>query len=388
MTVAEIALAIMLVAGAGWLVRGFSNLRNINAGFNPTQRLIFDVTYNGPRYPNPPAVRAATDQMLTTIRGVSGVSQAGATSAYPMRGTLEGSLIIQFAGEALDPANQMGTRSRFVSPGLFDAMGIKLIEGRDVGPQDIAGTQAVAVINHVFATRYLRGRDPIGVQFAAGYPAPNPAQMVTIIGVIDDVRQKSLGEEAEPAFYQPLAQNPFRRFTTVVSTSMADPAALESPIRAEMRKLDPNMAVDFELARDVVSSTIRRQELGMTLMVIFGALAVVLAAVGIYGVVAYAGAQRRDEMATRLALGASPGSVFLLMLKQGGLLALAGTAIGLVLSYLSGKLVASQVYAVSASDPLMLSSAIVVVALITIAATMIPAWRAARLSPANALRPE
>ena len=388
MTVAEIALAIMLVAGAGWLVRGFANLRNMNAGFNPVHRLIFDVAYNGPRYPNGNAVRAATDQMLTTIRGVSGVSQVGATSSYPMRGTLEASLILQFAGEALDPANQMGTRSRFVSPGLFDAMGVKLIEGRDVGPQDTAASQPVAIINHVFATRYLRGRDPIGVQFAAGYPAPNPNQMLTIVGVVDDVRQKSLGEDPEPSFYQPLSQNPFRRFTTVVSTSMADPVALEAPLRAEMRKLDPNMAVDFELANDVVSSTIRRQELGMTLMIVFGTLAVVLAAVGIYGVVAYAGAQRRDEMATRLALGASPGSVFVLVLKQGGLLALAGTAIGLVLSYLSGRLVESEVYAVRASDPLMLTSAIVVVVAITVAATMIPAWRASRLSPANALRPE
>jgi ABC-type antimicrobial peptide transport system permease subunit len=212
--------------------------------------------------------------------------------------------------------------------------------------------------------------------------------MVTIVGVIDDVRQKSLSEEPEPAFYQPLSQNAFRRFTVVAATSLADPAALEAPMRAELRKLDPSMAVDFERATDVVASTISRQELGMTLMSIFGAIAVVLAAVGIYGVVAYAGAQRRDEMATRLALGASPGHVFWLVLRHGAILALVGTAIGLALSLLSGQLVASQVYAVRASDPVMLTSAIVVVVGITILATMIPAWRASRLSPAHALRPE
>jgi len=147
-------------------------------------------------------------------------------------------------------------------------------------------------------------------------------------------------------------------------------------------------AVDFELASEVVGSTIRRQQLGMTLMLIFGAVAVLLAAVGIYGVVAYAGAQRRDEMATRLALGASPGSVFWLVMKQGGTLAAIGTAIGLGAAYLSGRIVSSQIYAIKASDPMALSAAIVMVVLMTVVATMIPAWRASRLSPANALRPE
>ena len=126
----------------------------------------------------------------------------------------------------------------------------------------------------------------------------------------------------------------------------------------------------------------------MTLMLIFGAIAVLLAAVGIYGVVAYAGEQRRDEMATRLALGSSPSGVFWLVMRQGGALAAIGTAIGLAAAYLSGRLVSSQVYAIKASDPMALSTAIALVVAITILATMIPAWRASRLSPANALRPE
>jgi len=148
------------------------------------------------------------------------------------------------------------------------------------------------------------------------------------------------------------------------------------------------MAVDFEMAREVVASTIRRQQLGMTLMLIFGSIAVVLAAVGIYGVVAYASAQRRDEMATRLALGATPGNVFWLVMRHGGALAVIGTVIGLGLAYLSGRIVSSKVYAISASDPWMLTSAIVLVVGITVLATMIPAFRASRLNPARALRSE
>jgi hypothetical protein len=295
---------------------------------------------------------------------------------------------MQFRGEALDPANPMGTRQRVASAGFFPAMGTRILQGRDFGPQDAATGQPAAIVNRTFVRRYLSGRDPIGVQFAAGYPAPDPRNLVTIVGVVDDVRQKSLSDEAEPAFYSPLTQIPLRRLTMVVSASTANPAALEGAIRAEVRKFDPAMALDFELASDVVSSTISRQQLGMTLMVIFGSIAIVLAAVGIYGVVAYAGAQRRDEMATRLALGASPASVFWLVMRHGGTLALLGTAIGLASAYLSGQIVSSQVYSIRASDPLMLTSATVVVIVITVLATMIPAWKASRLSPAHALRSE
>ena len=165
-------------------------------------------------------------------------------------------------------------------------------------------------------------------------------------------------------------------------------ATLESAIRDEVRRLDPQMAVEFERVTDLVSSTIRRQQLGMTLMLIFGGVAILLAAVGIYGVVAYAVSERRGEMATRLALGATPGSVFWLVMKQGATLALAGTAIGLAVAYLSGRIVASQIYAIRASDPIMLGGAIILVALITAPATMIPAWRASGLQPSGVLHSE
>jgi len=166
---------------------------------------------------------------------------------------------------------------------------------------------------------------------------------------------------------------------------LADVATLESVIRDEVNKLDPQIAVEFERVTDLVSATLRRQQLGMTLMLIFGVVAVLLAAVGIYGVVAYAVSERRGEMATRLALGATPRSVFWLVMKQGAALALIGTAIGLAVAYLSGQIVASQIYMIRASDPVMLMAAIVLVVGIAVAATMIPAWRASRLSPSAVL---
>ena len=388
MTVAEVALAIMMLAGAGWLVRGFANLRQTDAGFVADKRLLFDVSFLGARYPNPETVRQAHLDLVAAVKGVRGVSDVGLVSGYPMRGTLEGSLLAQFHGEPFDALSAPHTRQRVASAGLFAAMGTPIITGRDFGSGDLPNTLPVAIVNRVFVERYLTGRDPIGVQFSAGYPAPDPRNEVTIVGVVGDVRQKSLAEPAEPAFYTPISQFPLQSATAVVSMSGSDPTAVERGIRAEMRKLNPSMAVDFVLASDVVGGTLRRQELGMALMLIFGAIAIVLAAVGIYGVVSYAGSLRREEMATRLALGASPRSVFVLVLKQGVMLGLIGAGIGLALAYFSGQIISNRVYAIRASDPLILGLATLLIAAITFLATTIPALRAARLSPADVLRPE
>jgi predicted permease len=346
------------------------------------------VAFLGARYPNPASVDAASRTLRERLAALPGVTGVGATSNFPFRNSLEGSLIAQFHGEPLDAAHPVGTRRRFVSPGYFKSTGTRLLEGRDFGPDDRQGTRAVAIINKAFVKRYLNGRNAIGLQFSAGYPAPDPRNEVSVVGVVDDVRQKTVFEEAEPAFYSPLAQVPLRRQTMVVATSTSDVASLESAIRSQVRELDPQIAVEFELVRDLVNGTLRRQQLGMTLMLIFGVVAILLAAVGIYGVVAYAVSQRRGEMATRLALGATPGSVFVLVMKQGALLALIGIGIGLLVAYLSGRVVASQIYAIRASDPVTLGAAIVLVAGITGLATMIPAWRASRLAPSGVLHTE
>jgi putative ABC transport system permease protein len=388
MTVVEIALAIVLVAGAGWLVRGFANLRSTELGFDADKRLIFDVSFLGPKYPNGQSVDVSARTLRERIAALPGVTAVGATSNFPFRNTLEGSLIARFHGEPLDAAHPIGTRQRFVSAGYFNATGTRLLQGRDFGPDDRNNTMPVAIINKSFVKRYLAGREPLGLQFSAGYPSPDPRNEVTVVGVVDDVRQKTVTDEAEPAFYSPLSQIPLRRQTIAVATSTSDVSSLQTAIREQVRQLDPQIAVEFEVVRELVNATMRRQQLGMTLMLIFGGVAIVLAAVGIYGVVAYAVSQRKGEMATRLALGATPGSVFLLVMKHGALLALVGVVVGLAVAYLSGRVVSSRIYAIPASDPLMLSLAIVLVAAITSVATMIPAWRASRLAPSGVLHNE
>ncbi len=389
MTVAEIALAIVLVAGAGWLVRGFANLRNTDLGFRTDKRLIFDVSFLGAKYPDGDAVRDGVARPHRETRRPPWCHERRRDLELP---------IAEYAGELAHRA--VSRRDRRPRAPDRDAAALRQprvlrVDGHDLGGQVaisvrtiVNNTTPVAIVNRTFVKRYLAGRDPIGVRFSAGYPAPDPRNEVLVVGVVDDVRQKTVSDEAEPAFYSPLTRFPLRRQTVVVASSANDAAILESAIREEVRRLDPQIAVEFERVSDLVAGTIRRQQLGMTLMLIFGGVAILLAAVGIYGVVAYAVSQRRGEMATRLALGATPGSVFWLVMKQGGTLAAIGTAIGLAIAYLSGRVVASQIYTIRASDPLMLGAAIVLVVGITAFATMIPAWRAARLAPSGVLHAE
>jgi ABC-type antimicrobial peptide transport system permease subunit len=193
---------------------------------------------------------------------------------------------------------------------------------------------------------------------------------------------------AEPAYYTTDRQGTPRRQAIVVHTSTGDSPSLRSAIRDEARKLDPQMAVDIERVSDLVGSTLSRQQLGMMLMLWFGGAAVALAAVGIYGVIAYGAAQRQGEVAIRLALGATQGNVFWLVFKQGRTMAAVGAAIGLVVAYLSGRIVSSRLYEVRASDPMILGAATALVVGIALLATVIPAYRAARLDPARVLWPE
>jgi putative ABC transport system permease protein len=388
MTIAEIALAITLVASAGWLIRGFSSLSSTDPGFVADGRLFFNVSYQGPKYQNQAMVDTVSKDLRERLRGLPGVTAVGATSNFPLLPTPENSLFIQLQGQVMDPAQPMGSRQRWVTPGFFDTMGIKRIAGRDFGPEDRMGTSPVVIINRTFARRYLSGRDPIGVRFSFGYPNINPQSESEVIGVVDDVRQKSLTDAPEPAFYSSMGQTPLRRHTMVIATKSGDTGSLQSSIREEVRKVDSQIAVEFQSASDLVRSTLRRQELGMTLMLIFGAVAVTLAMVGVYGVVAYATSQRTGEVATRLALGATPANVFWLVLKQGRTLAIVGAVIGVAMAYGAGRIVSSRLYAVHAADPLILGGGVALVVGIALLATMIPAYRAARLDPARVLRPD
>jgi putative ABC transport system permease protein len=386
MTVAEVALALILVAGAGWLVQSFSRLRATDPGFAATGRLIVDVRPNPQSVRGPDQTIAWTWNLIDRLRALPGVTGVGSTAAFPLRGTLDSSVVVLFQGDPPDTALRQGTRLRLVTPGFFAAMGVPIVNGRDFTADDRRDTSPVAIVNREFVRRYLAGRDPLRTAFAWGYPTVDTRVYRAIVGVVGDVRYRSVAEAAEPSFYMVQGQVPFPRQTVVIATRLADPTGLVAAVRSEVARLEPQLAFDVDTVPRLLASTLTRQQLGMTLMLVFGATALLLAAVGIYGVIAYASAQRLGEIATRLALGATPSQVFWLLMRRGQWLALAGVCLGLASAYAGGRTVASLVYGIRASDPLVLAMATAAVVLISWVATAIPARRASRIDPILALR--
>jgi predicted permease len=385
--VGEIALAIALVAGAGWLVQSFARLERTDPGFTAAGRLVVDVRPT--KIINVPVDGLAwSHALMQHIRDTAGVAVAGAASTLPLRADRDPSGTVEIRGELSDPAHPVGAHMRIVTPGFFAAMGIRVLAGRGFTADDRQQTAQVAVVNRAFVRRFIGGRDPMTAQFTFGYPKTDPQSLRSIVGVVDDVRYVSLGEDAEPVFYvsQDQVPYPFTNHAVVVTAQHGDAEALIPAIRSELQRFDPQLVVAFAPATAIVAATLERQSLGMALLVIFGATALTLAAVGIYGVIAYAVAEREAEVATRLALGASPRDVFWLMMSTGQRLALAGIAVGLAIAYMVGHVVAASVYGMRADDLVVLAGATAVVCAVTILAIAIPALRASRLSPSLALR--
>jgi ABC-type antimicrobial peptide transport system permease subunit len=267
-------------------------------------------------------------------------------------------------------------------------MGIKLVSGRTFTDDDRPNTERVAVVNRAFVRQYFPDRDPLAGAFAFGYPKVDRKGMTRIVGVVDDVRFKSLAQPDESTFYLPSRQNPFPiiRPAIVIAASAGSASALIEPVREALNRFDPTLVVTFTTADAIVAATTRRQQLGMTLMLVFGAMALTLAAVGIYGVIAYAVEQRRTELATRIALGAPSAQVFRMLLGAGQRLAIIGVVLGIAAAYAAGTVVATYLYEMRAADPLVLIGSGLIVAAVTIGVTIIPAIRASRVDPVRALR--
>jgi putative ABC transport system permease protein len=389
MIVAEIAVAITLVAGAGWLVRSFTNLRTSDPGFSSSGRVIVDLVLPFQRYREPAQTETWSRDLYAQLRGLGGVVGVGATSSVPLRADRDATPLVQISGEAGNPLRiPVVSRMRIVSAGFFEAVGIRVLSGRGFTDDDRMQTAPVAIVNQTFVRRFLNGQDPTRTLISYGFPTVDPKSRRPVVGVVNDVRYASLSTEPEPAVYVVETQVPFLRRAVVVATGLAEPASLVPAIRDVVKKADPLLAAQFQTMPDLVTSALSRQQLGTTLMMVFGAMALVLAAVGIYGVIAYASAQRSAEVATRMALGATPANIFWMMIGQGRTLAAAGAILGLAGAYATGRLASSWLYQVRAADPMILTLAVGLVLAITACATLVPARRAARTDPAQALRSE
>jgi predicted permease len=375
--------AIVLVAGAGWLVRSFTEVQAVDPGWEHRGRLVFEFSLPSERYRGPQEATTWVKRLTENLKGLKGVTAVGLTSSFPLQPELDGTALTQIKGYAGPP---FISRVRTVSQGFFDAMGIRMRSGRQFMDDDRFGGAPVVIVNQAFAKKYLTGIDVATTDLAFGFPVVRQETRRPIVGIVDDVKYASLIGDFEAAYYLVWEQQPRLRMSVAVATTLDDPTSLIPAVRDEVRKLDPLLAINVQPVDRLVEAAVARQKLGMTLMLLFGAVALALAAIGIYGVIAYASAERRGEVATRLALGATPTDVFWLLVRQGRVMTAAGVIVGLGGAYAAGQLASTWLYAVKAWDPAILAAALVSVLVVALAAMLIPAWRASRLDPAFALR--
>jgi putative ABC transport system permease protein len=402
LVVAEIALGIALVSGAGWLARSYANLAETDPGFTPDGRLVFEALLTGSLYAPPPQIIEGPDGRLMLdpewvptgtprswlegleerLLGTGQVTAVGAATTRPFGIDWDVGYYIASPGEDYDPERQETVQRRGVSPDYFGAMGTPVVMGRALGIGD--GFDA-AVVSEEFVRRYLRGRNPLESTFAWGFPSVDFDNVVRIVGVVADVKYTDLAAEPEPNFYQ-LAYP--QRANVAVATTLADPMAFVPTLRSAVAELDPSIPIDIRPLQDVHAAQLVRQRLGLMLMITFALVSLGLAAIGIYGVVSHATTQRSKELAMRLALGATPGGLVKLVITQGRGVALVGAVAGLAASYVGGRVVAARLVGVRAVDPLVLSVASVAVLGVALLGYLIPAARAARTQPAVSLRLE
>jgi putative ABC transport system permease protein len=308
-----------------------------------------------------------------------------------LRHEWDSTVIVNITGHPTDPAHQPNARLRIVSPAFFDVFKIKRAAGRSFTQDDRRGGDPVVLINRAWARRFIPDLDPLRVRVDPGSFVTRVDEKIVrhdaaIVGVVEDVPYSDLTKEADPTIYVSDAQVTTLRRTLVVTTADGRPARLVRQIRGELTKLDPQVPIEFESMSRVVSASLIWPKLGLLLMTTFGAAGLVLAATGVFGVIAFVAAQRSGEMAVRLALGAPRGHVFRLVMFHGGSLAVQGLVCGMVLAWWMGQLMGKYVYQVSATNGLVLGGSAALVLTASLAATLPSARRAATTPPAQALK--
>jgi putative ABC transport system permease protein len=384
LVVTEIALAVMLLASAGLLIRSFVRLNAFNPGFNPQGALLASVSLPPAKYPTTAAQATFVDQVLQRYRALPGVTAAGAAQVFPMGGN-DYMLSLEIEGRDVPEPELPATNYYSVTPDYFEAAGIPLLRGRLFNAQDRADSPPVAIISQSLADKLFPGVDPLGQRI---HPTQGTRNWREIVGVVGEVRQYGVDRETAPQSYVPFAQAPFTSMTFVVRAD-APAADLPPRLRQEIYAVDPNQPVGrLEPVQNLLTTSMARQRFAATLLAVFSGLALVLAVVGIYGVMAYAVAQRTGEFGIRLALGAQPRDILRLVLTHGGRLIGAGLAVGLLAALAVGQFIQAMLYQTPPRDPLVFGAIALLLAGAALFACLIPALRATRVDPMVALRSE
>jgi putative ABC transport system permease protein len=392
----------MLVVAAGLFVRTLTRLVSVPLGFDSDRLMVVAVSPHGSTAAAVQADAAAAERTLPArlelyqrmrdvVAAVPGVSHAAASVVTPVSGRAW-MMNVSVAGAPPRPESEPNPLMNIVTPWFFDAYGMPIVEGRALDARDTASAPHVAVVNATFAHTFFAGRSALGgvityANFTTGPPFP-PRQ---IVGVVADSIYRSLRERPRPTIYSPLAQydnfgNPLAEISLTVRAANGSPAALTRSLAAALLAAEPGLEFSFRPLRDQIAASLAQERLVAALSGFFAALALLLAGLGLYGVTAHAVSRRRLEIGIRLALGSPPASVVGLVLRRVVVMLAAGLAAGALLSIWAGRFVAALLFGVSASDPVTIGGAAALLTAIGLVAGWLPAWRAARSDPMDALR--
>jgi len=392
LVVAEIAVALVLLVGAGLLLRSFSALTRVAPGFQPDNLLVVNLPLSPLRYGDSTARTSAVERILERVRALPGVRAAAMTTLLPMQGAGSTIHFNRAAVPPKGPDDYVMAGYRAVTPDYLSALGVPLRKGRPLSDRDREGAPRVVVVNESMARQFFPGKDAIGQIIQLGTEPDPQFPTMEIVGVVGDMKQSfEAGSKAE--MFVPYLQHPdpilagMYLNTALVLKTATDPAVVSPSLRSALRELDPEQPlVNLRTMQAQMAGTTAQPRLQATLLGVFAVLAAALAVVGVYGVIAYTVAQRVPEIGVRLALGASPGQVVALVVRDGARLLAYGLVIGLVAAAFASRTVQGLLFAIQGLDPLTFAAAPIVLGVAALFASYLPARRAARVSPVSALR--
>jgi putative ABC transport system permease protein len=386
LVISEVGMALVLLISAGLLIKSVIRLRNVNPGFEAENRLTMNISLPSAKYPKPQQWNAFYNQLSERLREVPGVQSAGCTSVLPFSGNFDGrGLAVEDHPKPV--GEELSVDLYIVTPAYPQTMGIQLLRGRSLTEHDAESSPLVALINETMAGALWPDQDPIGkrIKFAG---SRNPAPWRSVCGIVRDVKQYALDRKEPMQIYLPEAQFPTSLMTLVVHTA-GDPKTMIGAVRSAIREIDNDYAAyNIATMEQLLADSISLRRFSMLLLAIFAGVALMLAAVGIYGVISYSVTQRTHEIGVRLALGARRQDIVRLVIRQGMAMAMAGVGIGLIATFALTRLMESLLFNVSTTDAATFIIIPIALTIVALGACFVPARRAAKVDPMVALRYE